>query len=78
MILGKEDPVEKEYKSHSSILAWVTHNRKSMVGLVHEDPKSRHNLETKQQQVKILGISTIIMKFNHLDSFLTFCHKNHS
>ena len=30
--LGREDPLEKEMATHSSILAWEIHGQKSLVG----------------------------------------------
>ena len=30
--LGKEDPLEKEMATHSSILAWKIHGQRSLVG----------------------------------------------
>ena len=30
--LGKEDPLEKEMATHSSILAWRIHGQRSLVG----------------------------------------------
>ena len=32
LILGQEDPLEKEMATHSSILAWETHGRRSSAG----------------------------------------------
>ena len=38
--LGREDPLEKEMATHSSILAWKFHGRRSLVGYtVHEVAK---------------------------------------
>ena len=33
--LSQEDPLEKGMATHSSILAWRIHGRKSLVGSVH-------------------------------------------
>ena len=30
--LGQEDPLEEEMATHSSILAWKTHGKRSLVG----------------------------------------------
>ena len=38
--LGREDPLEKEMATHSSILAWKFHRQRSLVGYtVHEVAK---------------------------------------
>ena len=37
--LGREDPLEKEMATHSSILAWETHGQRSLVGYSPCGPK---------------------------------------
>ena len=39
--LGQEDPLEKEMATHSSILAWRIHGRRSLVGYSPRVAKSR-------------------------------------
>ena len=37
--LRREDRLEKEMATHSSILAWKLHGQRSLVGYVHGDAK---------------------------------------
>ena len=39
--LGRKDPLGKEMKTHSSILAWKSHKQRSLVGYNLWDSKSR-------------------------------------
>ena len=48
--LGREDPLEKEMATHSSILAWKSHGQRSLVGNSPWGHKrAGHDLATKQQ-----------------------------
>ena len=48
--MGKEDPMEKEKATHSSILAWEIPRTEELVGYSPWGHKRiRHNLEMKQQ-----------------------------
>ena len=42
--LGREDPLEKEMATCSSILAWRIHRQRSLVGTVHGVAKSQTQL----------------------------------
>ena len=44
--LGREDPLEKEMATHSSILAWKSHGWRSMVGYC---PWGRRELDTTER-----------------------------
>ena len=44
--LGWEDPLEKEMVTHSSILAWESHGRRSLVGY---SPWGRKELDTTER-----------------------------
>ena len=44
--LGGEEPLEKEMATHSSILAWKPHGRRSLVSY---SPWSREELDTTEQ-----------------------------
>ena len=49
--MGKEDPMEKEKATHSSILAWEIPWTEELVGYSPWGHKRiRHNLEMKQRQ----------------------------
>ena len=48
--LGREDPLQKEMATHSSILAWKIHGQRSMVGYSTGCRRVVHGLVTKQQQ----------------------------
>ena len=50
--LGREDPLEKEMATHSSIFAWEIHGQRSLAGytVYGVAKRVRHNLVTKQQQ----------------------------
>ena len=49
--LGREDPLEKEMATHSSILAGKSHGQKSLAGYSPWRLKGvGHDLATKQQQ----------------------------
>ena len=51
--LGQEDPLEKEMATHSSILAWKTHELRTLVGCGPWGRRRvRHNLEIKQEQLQ--------------------------
>ena len=41
--LGWEDPLEKEMATHSSILAWKIHGRRSLVGYSPWGRRVRHD-----------------------------------
>ena len=45
--LGQEDPLEKEMATHSSILAWRIHGRRSLVGY---SPQGRKELDTTERR----------------------------
>ena len=45
--LGKEDPLEKEMATHSSILAWKIHGQRSLVATVQGVARVGHDLATK-------------------------------
>ena len=48
--LGREDVLEKEMATHSSILAWKSHGQRSLAGYSSWDCKRvGHDLMTKQQ-----------------------------
>ena len=48
--LGWEDPLEKGMATHSSILAWKSHEQRSVAGYSPWGCKrDRHHLATKQQ-----------------------------
>ena len=52
--LGQEDSLEKEKAIHSSILAWKSHEQRSMAGYSPWGCKrDRHDLVTKQQQLTV-------------------------
>ena len=53
--LGQEDPLEKEMTSHSSILAWIIHGQKSLVGYSLWSCK-RVGHDTKQQQTTYVWV----------------------
>ena len=40
--LGREDPLEEEMATHSSILAWRIHGQRSLVGYSPGGPKESH------------------------------------
>ena len=44
--LGRQDPLEKEMATHSSILAWEIHGRKSLVAY---SPRGRKESDTTKQ-----------------------------
>ena len=44
--LGREDPLEKEMATHSSILAWKSHGQRSLVGY---SPRGRKELDTTER-----------------------------
>ena len=49
--LGREDPLEKEMATHSSVLAGKSHGQKSLAGYSPWGLKGvGHDLATKQQQ----------------------------
>ena len=49
--LGREDPMEKEMATHSTILAWKNPmDRGAWQATVHGVTRVRHDLATKQQQ----------------------------
>ena len=57
LILGREDPLEKEMATHSSILAWEIPGNPSSHGgawqvIVHGVARVRDDLATKQQGIK--------------------------
>jgi len=57
--LGREGPVEKEMASLSSILAWESHEQRSLAGYSPWHLKRvGHDLATKQpqQQILIIGL----------------------
>ena len=58
--LGREDPLEKEMATHSSILAWKSHGQRSLVGY---SPRGRKESDTTErlhfhitEMVKTAGI----------------------
>ena len=55
--LGWEDPLEKEMATHSSILAWKFHGRRSLVGC---SPKGYKELDTTER----LSTHTIFLVTN--------------
>ena len=49
--MGREDPLEKEMATHSSILAWETPwTEEISQAIVHGVARVRHNLATKPPQ----------------------------
>ena len=49
--LGREDPLEKEMATHSSMLAGKSHRQRNLAGCTPWGRKRvRHDLATKQQQ----------------------------
>ena len=51
LIVGREDSLEKEMATHSSILAWKSHGQRSQVGYSPWGHKRvKHDLATKQEQ----------------------------
>ena len=51
LIPGREDPLEKGMVIHSSILAWQSHESRSLVGYSSRGHKRiEHDLVTNQQQ----------------------------
>ena len=60
--LGREDPLEKEMVTHSSILAWEIHGQRGLAGY---SPwgcnRVEQNLSTKQQQYNTyVGIYEVV------------------
>ena len=53
--LGREDSLEKEMATYSSILAWKTSWTDEPGGLVMGSQRVGHDLTTKQQNVHILS-----------------------
>ena len=52
--LGREDPLEKEMATHSSILAWETPWAEESDGLQSMGlQRVKHDLATKQQQQRL-------------------------
>ena len=49
--LGQEDPLEEEMATHSSILAWKSHEQRSLVGSSPWGRRVRHDLATKPPPV---------------------------
>ena len=48
--LGREDPLEKEMATHSSVLAWESHGQRSLVGYSpwgHKESDTTERLHTK-------------------------------
>ena len=56
--LGKEDPLEEETASQSSILAWKSHGQSSLT--VHGVTNFGHDLVTKQQQQYSMELKTLV------------------
>ena len=46
LILGQEDPLEKEMATHSSTFAWKSHGRRSLVGC---SPWDRYESDTTER-----------------------------
>ena len=44
--LGREDPLEKEMATHSSVLAWEIHGQRSLVGY---SPQGHKESDTTEQ-----------------------------
>ena len=65
--LAREDPLEKEMATHSSILAWrIPMDRGAPWATVHGVAKSRHDLVTKQ----LLLISLPFPQVSHVENLL--------
>ena len=48
--LGWEDPLEKDMAAHSSILAWKTHGRRSLVGYCPWGHKEWDTTERREEE----------------------------
>ena len=46
--LGQEDPLENGMATHSSVLAWKSHGKKSLVGFIQSMGSQRVRQETEQ------------------------------
>jgi len=65
--LAREDPLEKEMATHSSILAWrIPMDRGAPWATVHGVAKSRHDLVTRQ----LLLISLPFPQVSHVENLL--------
>ena len=54
--MSQEDPLEKEMRIHSSILAWQYQGQRSLVGYSPWGPKRvRHELATKQHALRLVN-----------------------
>jgi len=63
--LGREDPLEEEMATHSSILAWRMPWTEEPGGLQPRgSQKVRHSLETKKQQLVLLAMLTRLFFFS--------------
>ena len=72
--LDREDPLEKEMATHSSILAWRTHGRRSLVGYNpwgHRVGKLNFLCQILQLNVSSIYIVLIFLltETKHLDTF---------
>ena len=48
--LSKEDPLEKEMATHSSVFAWNSHGQGNLAACIPWGQRVRHDLASKQQQ----------------------------
>ena len=48
--LSKEDPLEKEMATHSSVFAWNSHGQRNLAACTPWGQRVRHDLANKQQQ----------------------------
>ena len=55
--LGQEDPLVKETATHSRILAWRTHGRRSLAG---SSPWGHQELDTTEQLILVLIFSLLL------------------
>ena len=70
--LGREDPLEKEMVTHSSILAWKSHAWRSLVG---SSPRRCKELDTTEQlhfHLFIEGDISYTLDFIDINSLYTY------
>ena len=76
--LGQEDPLEKEMATHSSILAWKIHGRRSLVGYSPRGCKESDtterlhftNFKWRGTNWDVNILQNILIRQNHLITFL--------
>ena len=64
--LGREDPLEEEMATHSSILIWRFHGQRSLVGYDSWDRKELDTTDVTEQSTAAVYLHSISLYYKHI------------